>query len=1014
MSAFSIQGADNDRSIVQPWLTRPRLLLAVHGRWNRPVTAVVAGAGFGKTTLLSQAVAENQLARIGVDVVVRLGAADDRAARLSSRVLAALDVEAPRFADPDELLRVLVDAMWTRAPTPICLVLDDVHELDPDSAGLALLRRLVKSLPGNAHVLLGSRTLPDIGIARLAVEGAALVLREDDLRFTDAEIGEFARLRGVEPALVAAAQGWPALAELLARAPGITTDEYVWEQIINPLGDTVRARLVELAALGGADDELASVVAGQPVVLAEVLADIPLVSRLGDGWWQLHDVLADPIRARQDPRDVAAIRRRGGIHARDRGEVDRAVRLLVAAQAWDEVLATLREAFVQLGAPEEPAVAAVWAPLMPPALQNEPEVLLLRTIATTLANLERSFELGQRTVAAFAARDDADGEIAAIARLGAIAYGLMDTRRFSGHVARISELAATGHPWAVGFDAVSRGAFWLMTGKWRRAEEILAPVAADPANDVSQGLASYLCARAQSEGGRFHEAARTLERMPEHHRQRVRDGVLGVEVAVAQALGSAPAVLDGLRAVAESRADQGSVVARRVARCRLAAARATLGDLDGAREQLLELELIGPPSDGTFDEELMATAAVAVLAGSEDEAAALLAKVPDHGMYFPPLEGATLLYVLRPELRDRYHALDLEGVHAQRREFAAAFVAARAGDLEPLGRYGWPRASIVQWFAPAPWIVEAAIYSRAVGGSPPHDLLDPAGPIQRQVLRRLASSPLPAVARSSAAFAAALPPVAPDPVVVRILGLLEIDVGGHRSTAPELRRNRVRSLLGLLVLRRSVRRIEAAGILWPELGDDQASANLRVTLTHLLRLIEPRRDKNAPSFFIRHENERLTVYDDGSLRVDSWEFEAAAAEAEDFERTGAPSLALDAFVRAVGMWRGDLLADVESSEWAEFDRLRLSTLFVRSALRAGELLAAHHELGHAALMAERAIAADQWSEAPYRLLASVHLERKDRSAARRVLDHLDDVLAELGVGPGPETLSLRRRVLEGG
>ena len=196
MSAFGTQGADD---FGQSSLTRPREFLAVHGRWNRPVTPVVAGAGFGKTTLLSQAVAENQVARIGTDIVLRLEAADNRASRLASRVLGALGVAVPRFADTER----------ARAP------------------------RFAQ---------------PDIGIARLAVDGAAHVLREDDMRFTDAEIGEFARLRGVAPEFVGAAQGWPALAELLARAPGITTDEYVWEQIISPLGDAVRARLVELAA----------------------------------------------------------------------------------------------------------------------------------------------------------------------------------------------------------------------------------------------------------------------------------------------------------------------------------------------------------------------------------------------------------------------------------------------------------------------------------------------------------------------------------------------------------------------------------------------------------------------------------------------------------------------------------------------------------------------------------------------------------------------------------------------
>ena len=42
----------------------------------------------------------------------------------------------------------------------------------------ALLRELTRRLPGNGHLLFGSRRFPEIGIARLAVTGAAEVLRE--------------------------------------------------------------------------------------------------------------------------------------------------------------------------------------------------------------------------------------------------------------------------------------------------------------------------------------------------------------------------------------------------------------------------------------------------------------------------------------------------------------------------------------------------------------------------------------------------------------------------------------------------------------------------------------------------------------------------------------------------------------------------------------------------------------------------------------------------------------------
>ena len=122
---------------------------------------------------------------------------------------------------------------------------------------------------------------------------------------------------------------------------------------------------------------------------------------------------------------------------------------------------------------------------------------------------------------------------------------------------------------------------------------------------------------------------------------------------------------------------------------------------------------------------------------------------------------------------------------------------------------------------------------------------------------------------------------------------------------------------------------------------------------------------------------------------------------------------LDALRRAVGSWRGELLADVASHEWLHFERVRLGTLFARSAIRAGELLAARHDLAEAAVMAKRAIAADPWNEAAYRLLVSVHLEGDDRSGARRLLAHLGHLLDELGVSPEPATVALMDRCAAG-
>ena len=592
--------------------------------------------------------------------------------------------------------------------------------------------------------------------------------------------------------------------------------------------------------------------------------------------------------------------------------------------------------------------------------------------------------------------------------LGTLAYGLVDAAAMLPHVPRIAELARSGHPWAVALNALCVGTFALMLGDWQQACAVLSPLVYDPDGDPTQGMAAFLCARALVEGGRLQEAGAMVDQMPESDRALVRDGVLGVQVLVAKGLGATDEVLEELRAVVESRVDRRPVIARRVARCRLAYGLVSAGDLEGARRHLAELSLLGPTTDATRDDELFATAAVAIASGDEPGAAKLLAQVPDRGAFFPPLDGLVLFYVLRPELRARYDALTLDGVHAQSRAFAAAFVGARAGGASPFRGFAWPRVEVVRWFAPAAWLVEAMVRAAAAGATPPPELWSTLGPTQRAVLRRLRDDDDAAVAQTAAKWDETLGPLAPGRVAVRVLGNVEVFVDGRDAGSSELRRERVRALLGLLVVRHSVQRAEAAAALWPDLGDDAALANLRVTLNHLLKLLEPGRDRNAPSFFVHQARDRLVLRSDPALEVDVWEFDAAVERAAQAERAGTPAAVIDALVPAVERWRGPLLADLEA-EWLDFERLRLTTAFVRSALRAGELLAADHELDRAEAMAERAIAVDPWNEAAYRLLVSVQIERGDRSGARRILEHLQALLAELGVAPEPATVALRER-----
>ena len=177
----------------RPQLIRPRLLDRLRQRFTTPVTLVAAPAGFGKTTLLGQAIEENRLAPRGLDHWLTCHADDGAASSLSDGLGRALGLEPSAVTEP--VVTSLVEAMWHRSPDEVALVLDDVHEIPAHSAGAEVLSRLVASLPRNGHLVLSGREPVPVAVTRLEVQGQLLRVNENDLRFTDHELAEFAAQR---------------------------------------------------------------------------------------------------------------------------------------------------------------------------------------------------------------------------------------------------------------------------------------------------------------------------------------------------------------------------------------------------------------------------------------------------------------------------------------------------------------------------------------------------------------------------------------------------------------------------------------------------------------------------------------------------------------------------------------------------------------------------------------------------------------------------------------------------
>jgi LuxR family transcriptional regulator, maltose regulon positive regulatory protein len=1001
----------------------------MHQRWERRVTVLAAGPGFGKSSLLVQAIDENALAPRGDDHWLGCDTGDGDHRTLADGLANALRTDVPRVyepgdAGPSELGAALADSVWRHAPREVCLVLDDVHEVPADSPAAGLLATLVDALPANGHLVLAGRQEPPVPLSRVAAQGWLARIDESELAFADDELESFARLREVPLHRVNDLGGWPALAELRTLGPGHNVDGFLAEEVLAHLSHDERRAVAVVAAVGGADQALLDAVLDRRVDLAGLASRIPLVTSDDRGWHAIHPLWSERLSAGiLDPGARAEAQRRAGRALVGR-DLQQGAGLLIQAGADDDLRAALRTSCRAHALPASAQGLGRLHRELPSAVRSTPEGELLAGIAIAATDIDRGVELLESAAQRFARADgggDGDelGLLSAVEHLAICAHWREDVALLERLLpyaeqltkipeaqgllglgqALLADTAGDARGVLAALDAIDPGAlapYWSPQVAWLRATALLAlgfpeaarrgvEVAVAEAGPSLRGGLSMLQVNALTHCGEHAAAAAALDRMLTQ---------------------LAPGGNDHLLALAHTMV---------VSRCALD------GDVDGAEEHMARArQHAGPSPRSSLQASMLAAEATLALAlGDEAGAAARLAsqlsehKLTQGRQAYGHLRRIALLYVLVPETRDAFAHQQLGPAYETGLALARAVVASReAGDLAPAAALTAEHWAAARAFLPVSWRAELACSAIAGGQSDAEALVKDLGPAARPALRRVADRPgAPRVLRTWArSLLDALPTVPAAPLELGLLGPTTLRRDGRPVDHPHWRRERVRALLLLLMTRGGGTREELAGALWPDLDSAAALRNLRVTLSYLLAVLEPDRADGAPSCFVRAEGAGLRLTGHEWLRVDAWEMERLLDLGAQAESLGEPSAALDSYRAAARLYRGPYLIDAGYEEWALPHRDRLVARFVAGAVRAGELTLAGGDPHEALHLASRALEAEPWSEPAHRLAVAAHLARGDRAAARRAMDTCLRQLDDLGVPPTEDTEIVFRAV----
>lgn len=344
---------------------RPHLIEQMHAAAHASLVVVHGPAGFGKTTVMLQYYTQLKNRGIATGWL-----ALDRGDNDLDRFLAYL-VEAFRAIDPSissalgklgmqavgDPVRTMIDLAGHLAPFKgkFVLFLDDFESVDSPVV-LGLLRQFIDYLPEGGQLVIGSRSVPELGLGRLRAHGRLVEIETEQLRFSPAETATFLRhQRGLALRdddilrLQHRTEGWPAALWLVSLALRDRADpqgfvetfdgsdasiaDYLVEDVLVRQSDEVRHFLLRTSILQELGAPLCDYLLrsdGSREMLSQIeRAHLFLVPQDGDHqWFRYHSLFSGFLRnqlRQSEPQAVTQLHRRAAQWWLDHARPTRAI-----------------------------------------------------------------------------------------------------------------------------------------------------------------------------------------------------------------------------------------------------------------------------------------------------------------------------------------------------------------------------------------------------------------------------------------------------------------------------------------------------------------------------------------------------------------------------------------------------------------------------------------------------------------------------------------------------------------
>ena len=345
------------------WVARPRLASRLDEALRHKLVLLSAPAGYGKTTLVVEALRSSQKPSAWLS----LDASDNAPGVFLTYFITALQtvvsatlqpllhaLQWPQPPPSDLLLTALVNAV-SGGEDDFVVVLDDYHTIEAQAVHEAVAF-LVERLPPQAHLVITSRSDPPLPLPRWRVKGDLAEVRAAELSFTVEEAAAFFKsTAGIAldeqdlATLASRTEGWIAGLKMAALSLRGTKDvsgfinafsgshryvlDYLAEEVLNRQSPEVKRFLLDTSVLERLTGPLCDAVTGRgdsQSMLVRLEAANLFLTPLDDErrWYRYHQLFATILRnqlARSESERTNSLHRRASLWLEKEGLSEEAI-----------------------------------------------------------------------------------------------------------------------------------------------------------------------------------------------------------------------------------------------------------------------------------------------------------------------------------------------------------------------------------------------------------------------------------------------------------------------------------------------------------------------------------------------------------------------------------------------------------------------------------------------------------------------------------------------------------------